>query len=44
MFDADLDSLLARYDAPTAKLARKLVGTVFALRPEFSGKVVLYGG
>ena len=39
MFDADLDSLFARYDAPTAKLARKLVATVFELRPDFLGKV-----
>ncbi len=39
MFDDDLDALLSRYDAPTAKFTRKLVATVLRIRPDFSPKV-----
>ena len=39
MFDDDLDTLLARYDASTGKFTRKLVATVLRIRPDFSAKV-----
>ena len=43
-FDADIDSLLARFEPPVAALAREMIAMLRDVRPDFSARVAFGWG